>query len=525
VYLWGKQFRYRAGTKGAKARKKAYGMQSKKQYTVAAGQKEAFYNRACLCIGTGHMSHALQKEYLDQLALVQREIGFQYIRGHGLFCDDMGICQKYKDADGKAQIEYNFTYLDRVMDAYRNLGLKPFLELGFMPGALARGSQTVFYYKGNVTPPKSYDAWCDLVTATLRHLMQRYGADEVVTWPVEVWNEPNLAMFWKNTDQAEYFWLFARTFAAVKALDVRFQVGGPAVCDIACNEWIKAFLAFCDQNAIRPDFLSRHHYTAETPQKQGHYGYVALHDLSWAVKDIHSTRTLIDKTPGWAGTPLHLTEFNTSYISRCPLHDTNRNAAVMAHMLSWLGDDCASYSYWTFGDVFEEEGAPFTPFHGGFGLVANGCIPKPTFWTFAFFARLGKTCVLRREEIVVTRTEDGSYRGIAWNCAQGGTLSLEITLPAQAGEWCLMRRTSDEETCNPLKVWHDLGEPAYPSEEQTALLRASAVPPVATQILRTDADQLKIVLSLRANGVEYFELSPRHAVPDRGYDYSRAART
>lgn len=156
-----------------------------------------FTNNTFSCIGTGRMDLALHKEYLDQLALVQKEIGFDYIRGHGLFCKDMAIYQEREEADGSIVEEYNFTYLDQVMDAYRDLNLKPFIELGFMPEKMASGEETVFYWKGNITPPADYDKWTRLVQNTLRHLIRRYGEEEVLTWPIEVWNEPNLAVFWK----------------------------------------------------------------------------------------------------------------------------------------------------------------------------------------------------------------------------------------------------------------------------------------------------------------------------------------
>ena len=173
-------------------------------------------------------------------------------------------------------VEYNYTYLDRVMDSYRELGLKPFLELGFMPERLASGTQTVFYWKGNTTPPASYEAWCEMVKALLLHLCDRYGRDEVVTWPVEVWNEPNLPGFWEHADMQEYLRLFHNTFCAVKSVDSRFRVGGPAVCGGSDEIWIKAFMQYCHDNSIAVDFVTRHHYTTEFPENVGHYGYAEL---------------------------------------------------------------------------------------------------------------------------------------------------------------------------------------------------------------------------------------------------------
>ena len=155
---------------------------------IKHGDTAQFNNNAAFCVGTGRMGLALQKEYQEQLAMAQAEAGFKHIRGHGLFCDDMAIYQPYTDADGVERVTYNFTYLDRVMDYYKEQGIKPFLELGFMPEKLASGKQTIFYWKGNTTPPKDDAAWCNLVKATLHHLAERYGEDEVSSWPCEVWN-------------------------------------------------------------------------------------------------------------------------------------------------------------------------------------------------------------------------------------------------------------------------------------------------------------------------------------------------
>src|SRR3954465_7917189 len=159
------------------------------------------------CVGTGRFDLALRRDYQDSLALVQKEIGFRHIRGHGLFCDGVGVYRPYR-YQGSDQGRYAFTYLDQIIDAYLELGIQPFLELGFMPEALASGEQTVFWWKGNVTPPRSWSQWADLVKATLRHLVDRYGLDVVRGWPIEVWNEPNLTQFWENADQDAYFQLY-----------------------------------------------------------------------------------------------------------------------------------------------------------------------------------------------------------------------------------------------------------------------------------------------------------------------------
>lgn len=500
-------------------------MKESKFYEVTGTEEVRFYNNVDFCVGTGRMGLALQQEYQEQLKLVQEEIGFKHIRGHGLFSDDMAIYQEYEDESGEKRAEYNFTYLDLVMDSYRRCGLKPFLELGFMPEKLASGEQTVFYWKGNTTPPASYDAWCGLVVATLKHLMERYGADEVVSWPIEVWNEPNLPGFWENADMEEYFKLFVQTFHAIKKLDDRFRVGGPAICGVQDELWIREFLNFCRKESIPLDFVTRHHYTTDFPEKAGHYGYAALSDAEEGFANLQTTRDIIDSFEEYKGMEIHITEFNTSYIPNCPLHDTNQNAAYIAQQLSRLGDVNESYSYWTFGDIFEENGVPFTPFHGGFGLVANGCIPKPTFWTFKFFKDLGGKCVHKSDDMVVLKKEDGSYCGVAWNAGRvrtGRELDLTVALQAESSQdYVLITKTVDEETCNPLRIWHDLGEPASLSEKQRKLLQEAARPLVSSNHIKAEKGNVQTSFNIEEFGVVYFELLPVEMKSDRGYDYNR----
>lgn len=488
-----------------------------------------FNNKVDYCVGTGRMGLALQKEYFDQLKLVQEEIGFKHIRGHGLFTDDMAIFQEYRenffDPNSPTHIEYNFTYLDLVMDSYKELNIRPFIELGFMPKKLASGEQTIFYWRGNTTPPKDYEEWCKLVKALLNHLIERYG-EEAYEYPIEVWNEPNLPGFWYKADMQEYFKLFKESFNAIKAVDPRFKVGGPAICGVRDEEWIREFMKFCRREKLKVDFVTRHHYTTDNPEHDGHYGYAKLREAEDGFANLKTTRDIIDSFEEYKGLPIHITEFNTSYIPNCPIHDTNLNAAYLGQQLSRLGDVNESYSYWTFGDIFEEQGVPFTPFHGGFGMVANGCIPKPTFYAFKFFKQLQGECLKKEDDAIVLKTDKG-YKACAWNiCPQGEDKSIDmtITLPGE-GEYSVICQTVDETTCNPLKLWHDMGEPAHLTKEQTKLLRDAAKPLITSERAVADGGEIAIKLTLSRNALVYIEVIKSEIKPDRGFDYIRATTT
>ncbi len=495
-----------------------------KEIKIDAAKTVPFFNNVDFCVGTGRLGLALTKEYLDELEFVQKRIGFKYIRGHGLFSDDVAIYQEYEE-DGQTRVEYNYTYIDRIIDDYIRLNIRPYLELGFMPDKLSSGTQTIFYWKGNTTPPRDYSMWTDMVVSLLGHLLQRYG-DEVRNWPIEVWNEPNLPGFWYKADMDEYFKLFKETFTAIKAFDPAFKVGGPAVCGVKEDVWIRSFLEFCQKESIKPDYITRHHYTVESPERVGHYDYSLLEDSDERISNLQESRDIIDSFEEFKDVPMHITEFSTSYTPKGVIHDTNLNAAYIAGQLSRLGEMNEEYSYWTFGDVFEEQGVPFSLFHGGFGMVAAGCIPKPTFWTFAFYKDLkdkGRECAHKDDNSVILRTDNG-YAGILWN-AQRQDMDLSIILPVTADEYTLIEKTVDEDTCNPLKVWHDLGECANPSKETVEIIRSSANPAVKSGILRhdeNDSDQsVRYSVKIKKNGVIYFEIRVREFKPDRGYDYER----
>ena len=475
-----------------------------------------FNNNVSFCVGSGRMGLSLQNIFVKQLELVQKEIGFSHIRCHGLFHEDMSIYHEYKDENGNDHVEYNFTYLDMVLDIYKKAGVRPFIELGFMPKALASGDQTVFYWESNVTPPKSYEKWTDLVKATLSHIVERCG-DEAYSYPVEVWNEPNLPGFWKDADMDEYFKLYKVTAEAVKSVG-DFRVGGPAICGVDDERWMREFLKFVETENAPLDFITRHHYTTYQPEIKGRYKYQKLHEIEYGFDQLKKTREIVDSFEKFKGKEIHLTEFNTSYDPLCVIHDTNLNAAYVAMLLSRLGDEHASYSYWTLGDIFEEQGVPYSEFHGGFGLVNNSLIPKPTFWTFAFYSKLKGKCVYRSDDSVIVY--DGKkYRGVLWNLGDERQLSFNME-DEENGRYCLITKTVDEETCNPLKIWHDMGEKRFFTEEEASIVRAGAYPLIKTEKL----DSASFDINIKTNGVVYFELYKAELKGDRGYCYEKAVQ-
>ena len=195
---------------------------------------------------------ALRSDWQRQLKRAHDELGFRYVRFHGLLSDDMATLRRGGHDEGK--LVYSFFNCDQIFDFLLTIGMKPFVELSFMPGALASGRKTVFSYEANVTPPADYKEWSALIERLVSHLVDRYGEREVSQWFFEVWNEPNLKKFWSGS-QGEYFKLYRHTVEAIKKVSASLKVGGPAT---AKSEWIEEFVDFCGRTDVPCDFVSTH---------------------------------------------------------------------------------------------------------------------------------------------------------------------------------------------------------------------------------------------------------------------------
>ena len=368
------------------------------------------------CVGAGRAAEGLRAEWQRQLQACQNEIGFKYIRFHGLLTDDMGVYSETRDGTPR----YNWQYIDQLYDQLLATGIRPFVEIGFMPSALASGSKTVFWWKANVTPPKSYARWDALITALIQHWTERYGAEEVKRWPFEIWNEADYQAFFGPRDPAhrreEYFELYSHTAAAVKNVNAAYRVGGPAGSG---TSWIKPLIEFCDTNKSPLDFISFHAYgLGGSLGGLDEYGDQLLYlnaNLRAPSEAASRQRAVIDATSR-PGLPIHITEWSASYSSRDPVHDSYFSAPYILEQLKNTENGIASMSYWVFTDIFEENGPPMTPFHGGFGLLTVQGIKKPAFFAYQFLHRLGETELQNPDAASwVCRDNQGSAQVLLWD--------------------------------------------------------------------------------------------------------------
>ena len=439
--------------------------------------------------GSGHAALAMRADYLRDLRAVRRITGFRYVRFHGILDDGVGVYTR----NSRGNLVYNFSNVDTIYDGLLKNGVRPFVELSFMPRAIAANpdARYDFWYRPNVSPPQTFAKWAAVIRAFARHLIARYGIAEVSKWYFEVWNEPNENFWGGPWRQKTYFRLYDTAARALKAVSPRLRVGGPATAHAA---WIRAFLRHVSSKHFPIDFISTHAYADDTTQSLfGNRRSVPYDDrLCSAVKRV---RRQIDHSQ-LPALPLYLTEW--SVMGRDNARDTTYVGPAVADTIRECDGRVQMMSFWTFSDVFEEDGPNPGPFTGGFGLRAYGGINKPSYYAFELLHQLGHERLKNSAtDVIVTRTRDGGLAIALWNLVDPGlqgkskTLRLQISgVPADAP---VAIERVDAEHGNVLPVYRSMGSPRYPTVEQVGEMNlATALPP--PQVVRLRGGGLSLTL-------------------------------
>lgn len=475
-------------------------------------------------ITAGRASEGLYADWREQLKKVQKEIGFEYIRFHGIFNDDMMVYHEYPNGDPL----YNWQYIDSLFDFLLSINIRPILELSFTPHDMRSGEQTIFWWKGNVTPPKDYKKWADLVSALVNHCINRYGMEEIRKWYFEVWNEANITPFWSGT-QDDYFRLYNVTVKAIKDINPDFKVGGPATSSSDTEEcpWIREFLEYCEKEQLPVDFVSTHPYPNSYPLFD--YGKPCYKDengtydsLKWLEKTIHATP--------YKGCEVHLTEWNSSPNCRDLVHDTAFMAPfIIQNNIRAIGLT-DSIGFWDFTDIFEEGGLGATVFHGGFGLINVQGLEKPAYHGYWFLSRLGDKLLEKGDNYIVTR-KDERVQVLMWNyChyndefANGNPEKLteydryrifreqedvhfKLNPEETDGQYKVIQYVFDREHGSVYDNWMRNGHPACPDAEEIEILK-SGMKPVGSIFYPDSQECSSIDICIKPHGVTFLEFAP-----------------
>lgn len=452
-------------------------------------------------VGVGH-DHAFQfhrKDVCSFMEKMQQDIGFKYVRFHGLFDDDMLVVQSIVDyfrmrfiPRGKKIRDVNFHQVADVLDNVLDCGYLPWVELSFMPSLLAKGKKKGLRYLNNICLPKNWGVWSQFIQDFIRFCLYRYGQDNVRQWRFEVWNEPDLSVFFAG-DQKDYFHLYEVTAKAVKSVDKELLVGGPSTS--GCR-WISEFRQYCVDHNVPLDFLSTHHYPGDafgntfkakdafrfisTVKENGRKGI----GLSKTYEDLfynpdqfagYTLQGLLDlekkAVSGAKGLPLYIDEWSSMAVFASPFHDHKEEAAFILDAALHFDPGVNGAFYWCGTDVYEEQYMLGAPFHGGFGLVNNLGIPKPSYRAFELLAHLPKNhAFIRDGELKAVYFEEGGEGALllfapSFDVKHPKSYSLQLDL-GEVKDIKMYR--IDDEHANPRGYYEKLGSPSLLSKKEEA---------------------------------------------------------
>jgi len=448
--------------------------------------------------GSGRAILTLREGYRRDLRLVKKTTELKFVRFHAIFHDEVGLY----DEDKHGQPVYNFSYVDQIYDGLLENGVRPFVELSFMPRKLAaREAVHGFKYHPIVAPPRNYAKWDALIAAFAAHLIERYGIDEVAQWYFEVWNEPNLD-FWAGTPkQATYWTLYDHTAKALKRVNDRLRVGGPSTAQAA---WVAAFIRHATEQHVPLDFVSTHVYANDTAKDvfATHENIPRAEMVCRAAKKV---REEVSASPR-PDLPIFWSEYNATYFNEPKITDALFMGPWLADTVRRCDGLADMMSYWTFSDVFEEQGVVRRPFYGGFGLIAAGGIPKPAFNAFKMLHQLGEERLAAdSDHVLVTRRTDGALVIALWNYVVPGESGLPTTitlrLPHQSRSARVLRLDADHGDVG--GEYARMGSPKYPTPAQLEVLIKASVLPAAEDLAIVGE---RVSVTLPPNGLATVEV-------------------
>ena len=421
--------------------------------------------------GSGRATLSLRDSYRQDLRTVKAITGFEYVRFHGILDDDVSLYDENKDGVPV----YNFSYVDQIYDGLLANRVRPYVELSFMPPKLAaRQTQQAFWYHPVVSPPKKWALWDDLITKFAQHLVDRYGIDEVSQWYFEVWNEPNIDFWAGEPKQATYYELYDHTARDLKQVNSRIRVGGPSTAQAA---WVTSFIQHDVQNHIPVDFISTHVYGNDTAE----HVFGTTENIPRADMVCRAAKKVRDEIASSARPqlPLIFSEYNASYANEPDVTDSIFMGPWMANTIRECDGLTEMMSYWTFSDVFEEQGVIKTPFYGGFGLLAEGGVPKPAFNAFLLLHMLGtERLEADSDSVLVTRDAQHKLRIAVWNYsapeATGTDEQITLQFSRLRGGHTILIYRLDAQHGNALSAYREMGAPASPTQSEYEQLRKAA---------------------------------------------------
>jgi len=443
--------------------------------------------------------------------------------------------------NGEKYVEENFYLIGVAYDNLLECGLKPFVELSFMPDLLAKESTSENgFYHSNMNEPRDYKEWANYIKHFIEFLIHRYGIEEVRTWYFEVWNEPDLYGAFFLGDKAAYFKLYKETALAIKSVDSSLRVGGPST---SASRWVNEFVEYCKKDDIPLDFVSTHQYPGDPlagvsgdeeeikdPNEKLNKMNKLMNQFADSLTDKDTPLTILrrmlqDPTETkdipsnifrknakivknqTQGLPLFYTEWALSAVFSAYSNDTKKAASYIVKTTLDIEPYVDGTSLWCMSDIFEEMHQFKEEFHGGFGLQTIHGILKPSYYAMQILSNLpNKRYILDEnatdQKIGIAAFKDTSRDDIllfshSMKTIESETEEVEVIVSNPTAPKKVVVKRIDDTHGNPLALWEEKGQPKYlkPNEVKEMIEKSK----VEEEILEFEFIDNKVIVNVNVD--------------------------
>lgn len=489
--------------------------------------------------GVGRAKEILMRRLQDELKILQQEVGFRYIKFHGILDDSMMLYNE----DNSGNPFLTFTYVDEVIDYLLSVNLKPLIQFSFMPRKLAKNPpKTIFYNSVFISEPNNLEKWSYLITNLTRHFIERYGKDEVRKWLFSFWNVPyKPSVFSFETNETGYD-LYKITRSCVKSCDNLLRFGNPSFSSIDLNgSDVHNFMEFCRKNNCFPDFYNINCYPVkeitskeltsvinnpkEAPQKNT---VVLSEDPDYVSQAINSFKAGVAPYPRL---PVYITEMSSTSSHRDWLNDTCYRSSYIVKNILENYDSVDSFGNWCLSDTLEELPLDNDIFHGELGLFTTNGIKKPAYYAFTFLNKLYDTLLASGNGYFITTNQSGDFSVILYNYihisplyAQGilfnvnflerynaftnpASLDLQFTLAQlDNGAYIITEQIVNREYGSAFDEWVRMGGFPLMTEEEVNILKGHSMPKIIKSCLQVTDSNLHYTAKLKPHEIRLVQI-------------------
>ncbi|MBQ9031543.1 MAG: helix-turn-helix domain-containing protein [Parasporobacterium sp.] len=491
-------------------------------------------------ISIGRAISCLRSDMQQQLLRAKREMNLEFVRIRDIFSDDLFV---YYEDRNKTPV-FSWRALDEIFDFLVSSDLKPFIEIGYMPGQLASRKQYAgWQYHPNVSAPKSAKLWEMLVSSFLTHLISRYGKETIEGWLFDFWTSPNLKLehgYW-NDAMENFFHFYRSTYHAVKQTDPMIRLGSPNFSYPTGMGIYSDFFRYAKKYHLEPDFISVHLYSCGDGEDNPAESFIqySVFDNNYRIPNIKPVqdsipraidelRSLIDQS-SFSGLPIIIADWNVTFFPTDFTRDTSFMGPFILENYFQSCDKVYGMGFASLSDIHEDFFNTDQLFNGGPGLLTYSGIPKSAYYAMCMAYRFSRNILQKKDNYIIGKTDTG-YELLLFNTIfyhedyvgndpsvisftnrynvfpPARDVSSHIEIPVERGDYSVIHSTIGRNCGSSYDAWVKMGSPYDITPEISQYLERISTPRMSFETI-VNTDRILLDEIIEPHSVLYIKIS------------------